>query len=84
MLNGYLGAKHLDYTALSPPLDHTRRPLFGKKNLFLSLRVPCVYLTSFVWDRSRCSLVIKARGVVFKSILPQEEAGPVSKTSAIC
>jgi hypothetical protein len=49
MLNGYLGAKHLDYTALSAPLSAI--PFSVKKKKPLPLFYVCrarVYLTSFV------------------------------------
>ena len=89
MLNGYLGAKHLDYTPLSALRSTTLGdPFFGKKKKPLSLFTRCAarVLSHFFrvgGSKSFLSNNKSARGV-FKSIVPHEEAGPVSKTSALC
>ena len=86
MLNGYLGAKHLDYTPLSALRSTTLGdPFFGKKKKPLSLFTRAARVSHFFrvgGSKSFLSNNKSARGV-FKSIVPHEEAGPVSKTSAL-
>ena len=91
MLNGYLGAKHLDYTPLSALRSTTLGdPFFGKKKKPLSLFTRCAarVLSHFFRVGGSKSFFLSnnksASCGVFKSIVPHEEAGPVSKTSALC
>lgn len=61
-------------------------PFFGKKKKPLSLFTRAARVSHFFrvgGSKSFLSNNKSARGV-FKSIVPHEEAGPVSKTSALC
>ena len=84
MLNGYLEAQHLDYTALRVR-STTRRPLFGKKplSLFTYTALLCarVYLASFESCVGIEESSFFEKRVVFKHTRRVKANTTVSKTS---